>query len=829
MRITELIPSMFHRRLLLLLLAMGVPLAGVVAQLARLTLSDQAGNLAKAEERLVRHQWTPTIRGRILDRKGRVLASDRPSYNVTVSYAVIAGDWPGEQASVAAKRAAGHTWWDVTPDERRALVADFLPVYLDHVDRFWTTLADRIGISREELDQRRDRVISEVERKFDAAVRVRLESAVAEAKSRDDDQTLDVLEPLLAEGVSSEYLARIAEAIAAAKARGDSFAEATLKSLEKTCKQPIAEQRGQHTLAARVDDSLAFSLDLISQETVSPSLKLLNDDRVSLIDVARVPEVPVMPGLRVSDSGDRAYPYESIEVEIDRVSLPAPLRSDERAVITVDGVACHILGRMRDRVFAEDSGARREFLDRNPDLAAAALGGALSDRGGYRDTDRVGDTGIEGSQEHFLRGLRGVQTRHLDTGEVEVLDAEGGRDVALTLDIMLQARVQAAMSKELGLAVVQPWHHQESSTQPLGTVLNGAAVVLDIDTGDILAMVSTPTFTREQARVDPESVYSDQVRMPFLNRAIAKPYPPGSIVKAMVLTEAITRGLHTAEQRIACSGHLLEDKPNILRCWIYKRFQTTHTAQLGHDLQGDEAIMCSCNIFFFTLGARLDTPGITAMYRRFGVGNSFGLGVGVESQGHIGFIEPGTNRSPNDGSDLETPDAIQMGIGQGPIAWTPLHAANAYATIARRGVKYSPRLILGTPRPDPVDLDLSQPAIDLAILGLQKSVTDKLGTGHHVRIDEHDEVTFNAEGVMVWGKTGTADAPDLIVDPDQDGPRRAYLAQEGDHSWFVVLVGNDRPQYAVSVLIEYGGSGGKVSGPICNQIVHALKAEGYLK
>ncbi|MFZ4574841.1 MAG: penicillin-binding transpeptidase domain-containing protein, partial [Phycisphaerales bacterium] len=532
---------------------------------------------------------------------------------------------------------------------------------------------------------------------------------------------LDVLEQVRPAADSSDSLGRIAEAIASAKARGDAFAESTLRAVEKNVKQPIAEQKGQHTLAARIDDALAFSLDLLSQETARPDISLVPERWRGVLDLSRVPEVAVVPGVKVADTGDRAYPYERMEVEVDAKTLPGPLRSDEPVLVTVDGVACHILGRMLDRVFAEDAGARRDFLDRNPSMAVMAMGGSFTDRGSYRDLDRVGDTGIEGSQEHFLRGLRGVQTRHLDTGGVDAIDAQGGRDVALSIDIMLQARVQALMSRELGLAVVQPWHHQESQTQPMGTVLNGAAVVLDVDTGDILAMVSTPTFTREQARTDPESIFGDKLRMPYLNRAIGMPYPPGSIVKALVLAESMSRGTYTEDQRIACNGHLLEGKPNIYRCWIYKRFQTTHSVQLGHDLSADEGLMCSCNIFFFTLGRRLDVPGVVDLYKRFGVGKAFGLGVGIESEGHIGFIEPGTNSSPNDGSDLATPDAIQMGIGQGPIAWTPLHAANAYATLARRGVAYSPRLILGAPRPDPVDLELPQGRSTLRFWGCTRA------------------------------------------------------------------------------------------------------------
>jgi cell division protein FtsI/penicillin-binding protein 2 len=830
MRIEELIPSMFHRRLLLLLTAIALPFTVLILQLSRLTFVKGAEMREQAEQRLTRKQWTPTVRGRVLDRKGRILAIDKPSYSLAVDFRVITGEWASQQASAAARRSVGNSWFELNPDQRKELVASFQATYLNHLDNAWNILASRLGVPREELDARRDRVIMEVGRKYDAAARSRVESALREARERQDEKTQDVIRPLLTRAeIDDDILTvRIAEALASARAAGDTFAEVTLKSLDKSVRQPIVEQRSPQIIATNIEDSRAFALDLLSQEVVTSDLQLLSENDLAIVDPSRVPEVPVVPGVKLVDSGDRVYPYENMQVEVDRTTLPSPLRSADSALITVEGVACHILGRVRDKIFAEDAGNRREFLDRYPELSNKAMLGSETDRGAYREGDRVGDTGIEGSQENYLRGLRGMQIRHLETGDVETVDASKGRDVTLTLDVMLQARVQAAMSTQLGLAVVQPWHGQESATQIPGTPLNGAAVVLDIDTGDILALVSTPTFTRERIRNEPDSVFKDPLNVPYMNRAIAMPYPPGSIVKPLILAESATQGLYRTSQRIGCTGHLLEDKPNMYRCWIFKRFQMTHNQQLGGELSGDDAIMCSCNIFFFTLGRRLDTGGIVSAYKRFGVGQSFGLGIGIESQGHIGFIPKGGNKSPDDGSDLTTPDAIMMGIGQGPVAWTPLHAANAYATLARRGVAYAPRIIMGDPRPDPADLALDQSAVDMALTGLSKSVNEQLGTGNHTRIGDHDELNFNATGVKIWGKTGTADAPDLFIDPDRGGPRAPYLAQEGDHSWFVILVGEDRPRYAVSVIVEYGGSGGKVSGPICNQIVHALKAEGYL-
>jgi cell division protein FtsI/penicillin-binding protein 2 len=229
--------------------------------------------------------------------------------------------------------------------------------------------------------------------------------------------------------------------------------------------------------------------------------------------------------------------------------------------------------------------------------------------------------------------------------------------VKLTIDINLQARVQAAMSPEVGLAVAQPWHRKTGTeanpTMPDGTPLNGAAVVLDVDTGEILAMVSTPSFSKKQLRERPEEIFGDEVNTPFVDRAIGKSYTPGSIVKPLMLTMAAKDGLFGIGETIECTGHLYPKQPKLARCWIYKQTDgvMTHQSQLGHPLSGQEAIEVSCNIFFFTLGQRLGVSGIVDAYRTYGLTEKFGLGVGPEFAGGVG--------RKNDGSDLKLPDAIQ--------------------------------------------------------------------------------------------------------------------------------------------------------------------------
>lgn len=813
MVLDRLFPSMFQRRLLLLLACVSAAFALLAGQVWRLTIARGDELRSQAEQRLTRTQWTPTVRGRILDRKGRVLAQDRPSYDIAVDYRVLTGAWAEDRALAAARRRHGAGWPDLTPAQRAEETARLVPFYRQHLEHARDDLARLCAVDRATIERAADGVLASIDSVYRHTVEVRRQALIR-----------------------------------AARGRGDELTPALLRAIDRQASQELAEQRSAHVILRRVSDQAAFDCKLLMDEETDLDLGAATASREAWSD-----RVPRCPGMKVFDAGDRDYPLESATVEADRATLPGPLRAQGHAAIRVDGLACHILGSLRDRLYGTstdaqsgrvtigDAQARREFLAANPASAADALAPDGSDRGAYREGDRVGATGIEASQEHVLRGLRGMQTLHLDTGErPPPIPAMPGRDVPLTIDIMLQARVQAAMSPDLGLSVIQPWHATQRTDEfgrpipgirPDGSTLYGAAVVLDVDSGDILAMVSTPTYTRAQVRDAPETVFGDsaelQVTTPWLNRAVAKSYQPGSIVKAVILCEAVTRGNFRLDQRIACTGHLLPDKPDMLRCWIYKRNRATHTDQLGHELDASEAIMVSCNIFFFTLGRRLGPDGVAAAFRDFGVGDVFDLGLA--RPGHEREAEfPGVLGSPP-GSALDTGQAIQIGIGQGPIAWTPLHAANAYATLARRGMWVPPRLITGRPRPQPRDLGLDQRAIDAAMEGLRLSVGSRLGTGDHISFDGRNEPIFNAPGVKIWGKTGTADASPIVGDPDgPDGPLPPRVLEAGDHSWFVVLVGRDRPQYAIAVVSDYGGSGGKVSGPITNQIIHALIAEGYL-
>jgi len=802
--LSEAIPSMFRRRLLLLAAAGVVGLSGVSLRTAVLGTGRHDELRARAESKLVVRRMTPTTRGRILDRTGRVLAEDRPSSGLAVTFPAVSGQWPARRAREMAPRLFRGDWAEWDKDRRASEVENLTAVYERHLIEAWRRLGTLVGASTREIEERRADIVRLVQSRFEAVQR-----------------------------------SRRARALALAEESGEPLSETQLREIERRAGEPIADQSAAHVILPMLPDALALEIDRYLGATTDLVVRPAAGSTREIVD-----RVEVIPGLRVVASGERLYPLEVMTVDIDTASLPAPLRSGGLRRVEATGVGVHVIGWTRSNVRDSDIERRGDALAANADLREESLTEGGADRGGYDESgpELIGAAGIEQSMEFRLRGLRGEHVRRADTGETSRTPAKPGGDVTLTIDAMLQARVQAVMDPSLGLAVVQHWNASPEKNndgtpnpafRPVGTPLHGAAVVMDVDSGEILAMVSTPGFTRSELSVEGSKVFEPTAEAgggAFLNRAVGRPYPPGSVAKALMLVGAAERGVYKTGDAIECTGHLFPKEPNAFRCWIFKRTQfsgspVTHQSQFGHPLSGAEALMVSCNVFFFTIGQRLGIEGVQSVYREFGVGQSWGLGVGGEFSGIVG--------RPERLGKMQIQDAIQMGIGQGPVAWTPLHAAQAYATIARFGAWVHPKIVIGHPTREVKKLAFPGEAAVEALEGLGYSVRDQRGSGHHIVVNGESEPVFDipVNRLWLWGKTGTAAGSDTF---DPDGPSGPALPEtvSGDHSWYVVLAGSAqdrRPRYAISVLMEYAGSGGKVSGPICNQIVHALIAEGYLR
>jgi penicillin-binding protein 2 len=247
----------------------------------------------------------------------------------------------------------------------------------------------------------------------------------------------------------------------------------------------------------------------------------------------------------------------------------------------------------------------------------------------------------------------------------------------------------------------------------------------------------------------------------------------------------------------------------------------------------------SCNIYFYALADRLGSERLVSWLGRFGLARPLGSGLGVTvadaengAQRLVGEA-PGSLPSDPQVAEFKTRgdrvSPILLGIGQGPLTWTPMHAANAFATLARGGRVVQPHFIRGLPLAQPVDLGIPRDAIDAALDGLRGSVNESYGTGHHITLEGgRREPLFGFDDLEVWGKTGTATAPLLALDGNLDGKPETRVRT--DHAWFVGLVAERGapPRHAVAVLLENGGSGGKVAGPMGAAVIRAIAAEGYL-
>ncbi len=762
---------MFHRRLLLLLLAATAVMLVLGAATAKLTLGpEQARRQAAAEAALLRPDLIPTVRGRILDRHGRVLAEDEPASDVTVHYSVITGQWAYENAASDARWSDRERWSELDREGREALIDQFRAKYDDQVESLWQTLAELGGTTRQAIEDTRNRVIRRVQ------------------------------------AIATSHTANRQRRLTRQRNEDVSWAEAH---------EPVREQVQHHPILQGIDEATRtriFGFMAEAQREHQDYLRARRED-------ASTPDTRALQIWRRVDlqrPARRHLPFETMTVMLETANLPGPLREKygEPVEVTVEGVGLHTIGLMRPAW-------SREFEVR-PFHAELDLGG-------YMDGDRVGSFGIEAMMEDRLRGARGRKILHLDSEMAEETPAVRGADVRSSLDIQLQARVQAIMSPEIGLMQTQPWHAKTAAGSGReGTPLNGAAVVMDVATGEVLAAVTIPTFTREQLREDADLVFRNQADVPYRNRVLEQPYAPGSTMKPLVLAVSYTDRKLGLDEQVDTPGYLWPNKPSRYRDWIYK---------MGYDpfgrIDGSFAIARSSNVFFGKMAQRLGPERLVWWYEQFGLGTPPGSGLRKE---HPGVL-------PRDEA-IDAGGWEYIAIGQGPVQWTPLQAANAYATLARGGAFMPPTFLADHQRPIERDLELNPGGLDRVFEGMRQSANESIGTTHHLSLLGSEPI-FNVEGVTIMAKSGTAQGSPRRAWNDANGNDRPDPGEWGrilqgstdandfwgDHAWVAALVqpdGKPSPTHAVVAVVEYAGSGGQVSGPIVNQIVHALKQEGYL-
>ncbi len=283
--------------------------------------------------------------------------------------------------------------------------------------------------------------------------------------------------------------------------------------------------------------------------------------------------------------------------------------------------------------------------------------------GRYRADETRGATGVEYSSETLLRGRRGRMTLDRDGNVVtsEMIEAENGSDVSLTINANLQRRLY----RLLGATVDQV---PESG--------GGAIVVMDVPSREVLALVSYPSYDPNRFDEWYATLRDDTVGLPLRFRAVSNRYSPGSIIKPFVCLTGLTSGVIDLNSRETCTGYLFEDHRDRWRCW---QMHGSSRRKAHGDVDVVEALTGSCNIFMYRLGEHLGVDGMTSAFDMIGIGRSSGIGFREESYG----INPTSSWLATNKGLRTTPGLARLyAIGQGELSMTPIQVASLMATYA---------------------------------------------------------------------------------------------------------------------------------------------------
>ncbi len=555
-------------------------------------------------------------------------------------------------------------------------------------------------------------------------------------------------------------------------------------------------------------------------QSLSALLNQPADDIAALYDAAGQNgrfQVAVIDTVKAYQLAEQLREYPGVTVE----------RMPERVYLMGESLA-HVIGHL-GKPTASD-------IEENPDLDP---------------NTRIGKLGVERVYEDLLAGVPGETVYRLDSGEItQVVRSSSpvpGDQVFLTIDSGLQGVVEEALSAGIDNAnQIKAEQRARGVTEGVRhDVVRGAAVVLDVRTGAVLAMASHPSF-------DPglfvggldKSTFDDlQQRNAFLNLAVGGLYPPASTFKAvtyMALLEhnipfpADTEGVDAPNRIVHCDGalqlqNLTDGSQQVFRDWYGNR-------DLGW-LNYHDALSNSCNLFFYAvaLGVWQNWRGqplenvIQDEARSLGFGERSGIDLTGEAPGVVPDRQLYESWKEQMLADESAPklltedrlaaaspwyggDLMNLAIGQGGLLATPLQVANAYASIANGGTVYQPHVVARAVGVDGTLAYVASPKVvskvDLDPADVSQLLTD-LNRVVTVGTARAAFEGFGPSLARVGGKTGTGQS----------------VKSKDNHAWFAGIAPIDDPRYAVAVLLDEGGSGGAAAAPIARYILQYLMGE----
>ncbi len=443
----------------------------------------------------------------------------------------------------------------------------------------------------------------------------------------------------------------------------------------------------------------------------------------------------------------------------------------------------------------------------------------------------IGKRGLEKFFDTQLRGKFG-RKRNEVTSRGHIVDSQvyedtkPGKDIQTSLDMRLQAFALERLEKgNYDLISVQNYKIKEQLKNKHDLTLandkyvyidknrkvvypqTGSIIVMDIENGEILCCVSSPGFNpnifSNDLDLDQWTKIKNNSKAPLLNRSMSGVYPPGSTIKMAVALAGLESGIIDYKTKFFCEG-FKEFGTSNFHCW----------AKNGHgNLNLMQAIEQSCDVYFYEMGTKIGIDRIALMMKKLGLGEIYDIEIDDSSKGVVPNIEWKLKR---DGINWTLGETLNASIGQGYILTTPLQLVTMTSRIANGKYSISPTLIKTHSNKSFKNLNINQEHLKFVRRSMEEVIVGEKGTAKNYKI--------GTKNIEMAGKTGTVQVvriselereKGLIKNEDRPWKKR-------DHALFVGYAPVSKPKYAISVVVEHGGSGSTVAAPIARDIFKNL-------
>ena len=442
----------------------------------------------------------------------------------------------------------------------------------------------------------------------------------------------------------------------------------------------------------------------------------------------------------------------------------------------------------------------------------------------------IGKAGLEKFFDFYLRGKFG-RKRDEVTAKGLIVDSnlyenpKSGKNLKTTIDLNIQTyaldRLERGNSKIISIKsksfnkslknLVRKnnidsefvYLNKKKEIVPSET---GSIVVMDVENGEIICSVSSPHFNpnvfSRGLNIKEWNLIKNNRKSPLLNRSVSGLYPPGSTIKMAVALAALENDIISHKSKIFCNG--VKEYGNMkFHCW----------AKHGHgNINLLQAIERSCDVYFYELGLKVGIDKISEMLRKFGLGKNLDLELNEFRKGLV----PSKNwKLKKEGSPWTPGETINASIGQGYMLVSPIQLATMTARLANSKFAITPTLISGK-RKEFKKLGISEKNLDIVKKAMAKVVNSDFGTAKTSQI--------NSNKIKMAGKTGTVQVVRISEEEREKGIIKNIdrVWKKRDHALFVGYAPLDKPKYAIAVVVEHGGSGSGIAGPIARDVFNKI-------